>query len=181
MVVSSCKFLSSLVFKSQPIVIRMDDTKLLATWDDTGNIGVVNLTKAELEEFTTRTGSEKGERLTSMFKNFGISFVCRFECTGDLVDIFDAISHQQRAVNLTPEGHAGMPSQLNNLGSAFQRRFERTGDLADISESISYKQRAVHLTPDGHANMPTWLNNLGNAFIRRFGCTGVLADIFNAI
>jgi hypothetical protein len=68
MVVSSCKFLSNLVFKSQPIVIRMDDTKFLAIWDDTGNVGVVNLTKAELKEFTTSTGSDKGEHITSMFK-----------------------------------------------------------------------------------------------------------------
>ena len=36
-----------------------------ATWDDTGNVGVVNLTKAELKEFTTST--DKGEYMTSMF------------------------------------------------------------------------------------------------------------------
>jgi hypothetical protein len=68
MVVSSCKFLSNLVFKSHPIVIRMDDTTFRATWDDTGNVGVVNLTKAELKEFTTSTGSDKGEHITSMLK-----------------------------------------------------------------------------------------------------------------
>ena len=46
----------------------MDDTKFLATWDDTGNIGVVNLTKAELKEFTEGTGSDKGEHIISMLK-----------------------------------------------------------------------------------------------------------------
>ena len=51
-----------------PIVIRMDDTKFLATWDDTGNVGVIILTKAELKEFTTSTGSDKGERITSMLE-----------------------------------------------------------------------------------------------------------------
>ena len=49
-------------------VIRMDDTKFLATWDDTGNVGIVNLTKAELKEYTTSTGSDKGEHITSMLK-----------------------------------------------------------------------------------------------------------------
>ena len=70
MVVSSCKFLSNLVFKSHPIVIRMDDITFLATWDDdTSNVGIVNLTKAELREFTTSTGSDNGEHsITSMFK-----------------------------------------------------------------------------------------------------------------
>ena len=47
----------------------MDDTKFLATWDDTGNVGVVNLTKAKLEEFTTSIGSDKGEHITLMLKN----------------------------------------------------------------------------------------------------------------
>ena len=69
MVLSSCEFLSNLIFKFHLIVIRMDDTKFLATWDDPGNVGVVNLTKAELKEFTTSTGSDKGEHITSMLKN----------------------------------------------------------------------------------------------------------------
>ena len=64
MVVSSCKFLSNLVFTSRPIVIRMGDTTFRATWDDAGNVGVVNLTEAELEEFTTSTGSDKGKHIT---------------------------------------------------------------------------------------------------------------------
>ena len=47
----------------------MDDTTFLATWDDdTSNVGAVNLTKAELQEFTTSTGSDRGEHFTSMLK-----------------------------------------------------------------------------------------------------------------
>ena len=53
----------------------MDDTTIVATWDDTGNVGFVNLTKAELEDFTTSTASDKGEHMTSMLKNtFFIGF-----------------------------------------------------------------------------------------------------------
>jgi hypothetical protein len=46
----------------------MDDTtsRFLASWDDTGDVAVVNLTKAELKAFTTSTGSDKGEHITSM-------------------------------------------------------------------------------------------------------------------
>ena len=46
----------------------MDDTTFLATWDDTDSVGVVNLTKDELKEFATRSGSDKGEYITSMLK-----------------------------------------------------------------------------------------------------------------
>ena len=76
MVVSSCKFLSNLVYKSHPIVIRMDDTTFLATWDDdTGNVGIVHLTKAELEEFTTSAGSDNGEHTTSILIKTPFSLV----------------------------------------------------------------------------------------------------------
>jgi hypothetical protein len=110
--------------------------------------------------------------------NLGISFQCRFKRTGNLADISEAILHQQRAVHLTPEGHADMPDQLNSLGNfSFQRRFECTGDLANIFNAISFKQRAVHLTLEGHADMPGQLNNLGSAFLRRFERTGDHADI----
>ena len=40
----------------------MDDITFLATWDDdTSNVGIVNLTKVELKESTTGTGSGNGE------------------------------------------------------------------------------------------------------------------------
>jgi hypothetical protein len=42
----------------------MDDTTFIATWDDTGNVAVANLTKAEMKEFTTSTASDKGERIS---------------------------------------------------------------------------------------------------------------------
>ena len=75
MAISSCKFLSNLVLKSHPNVIRMDDTTFLATWDDTGNVGVVHLTKAELKKFTTSTGSGKGEHFDIEKKTFFIGIV----------------------------------------------------------------------------------------------------------
>ena len=69
MVKSRCKFLSNFRLKSHPIDIRMDDTTFLVTWDDTGNVGLVSLTKDELEECTTRSGSDKSEHITSVLKS----------------------------------------------------------------------------------------------------------------
>jgi hypothetical protein len=84
--------------------------------------------------------------------------LCCFEHTGDLADISEAISSHQKAVQLTPEGHADMHSQLNSLGASFMRRFEYTRDLTDISEAISFQQKSVQLTPEDHPNMHinTW-------------------------
>jgi hypothetical protein len=73
--------------------------------------------------------------------NLGVSFQNRFKCTGDLADIFKAISSLQKAVQLTPEGHADMLTQLSNLGVSFSTRFNCTGDLTDISEAISFSRK----------------------------------------
>ena len=57
----------------------MDDTTFLATWDDTDDVGIVNLTKADLKELTTsaknKRGTKKGkkkkksEHINSMLKH----------------------------------------------------------------------------------------------------------------
>ena len=69
-----------------------------------------------------------------------------FERTGNLPDISEAISIQQRAVQLIPNDHPDTLAILNNLGIAFQSRFECIGDVSDLTEAISIKQRAVQLT-----------------------------------
>ena len=111
----------------------------------------------------------------------GLTLRERFEQSGDIDEISNSISAHQRAIQLTPDGHADVPSRLNNLGNSFLCRFERTGDLTDIADAISAHQKAVQLTPDGHADMPILLNNLGNSFGRHFEHTGDLPDISNAI
>lgn len=62
-------------------------------------------------------------------------------------DIAEAISAHQKAVKLTPQGHAELPVALTNLGNSFHCRFERTGELSDIAEAISLQRKAVDITP----------------------------------
>jgi len=84
-------------------------------------------------------------------------------------------------VQLTPDGHADMPSQLSDLGQSLSDRFQCTGDLTNIVNAISANQRAVQLTPDGDAQMPSRLNKLGISYALRFQCTGDFTDIADAI
>ena len=63
-------FYQTSIIKFHSIVIRTGDTTFLATWDDTGNVGLDSLTKAELKEFTTSTGSDKGENMTLMLYKY---------------------------------------------------------------------------------------------------------------
>ena len=78
MVMLSCKFLSNLVFKSHSIVIRMDDTIFLVTSDDNDNVGFLNLMKAELKDFTSITGSDKGKHITPILKKHFFHWYCTY-------------------------------------------------------------------------------------------------------
>jgi len=113
--------------------------------------------------------------------NLGNSYRCCFERSGKLSDISEAISLQQRAVELTTNGHTDMSMYLNNLRISYECRFGRTGELSDISAAISAQQRAVQLTANGHGDMPGHLNNLGISYRRRFERRGDLSDISEAI
>ena len=48
--------------------------------------------------------------MPGQLSGLGSAFQYRFECTGDLTDISDAISYQQRAINLTPEAMQTCPA-----------------------------------------------------------------------
>ena len=113
--------------------------------------------------------------------NLGISFLTRFERTGDLNDISQAIENQQHAIRLTPDGHADKPAIYNNLGISFFHRFQRIGHLDDLSEAIRSYRHAIHCTPEGDANLPTYLTHLGSSFSSRFQQTGDQDDISQAI
>ncbi|KAF6747627.1 CHAT domain-containing protein [Ephemerocybe angulata] len=117
----------------------------------------------------------------AQLNNCGIERLRTFKQTGDLSELAEGISMLQQAVNLTPHGHADLPSCLNNLGASFQARYERTGELSDVLYAIAVQQKSVDLTPHGHADLPAHLNNLGYSLARRFERIGELSDIADAI
>jgi tetratricopeptide (TPR) repeat protein len=104
-----------------------------------------------------------------------------FKYTKDLANIESAISNQQKAIQLTPKGHAKLPRRFNNLGILFQAHFEHTADLASIQSAIDNLQKALQLTFHGHADRPGYLNNLGTLFQAHFDHTKNKEDIFSAI
>jgi len=113
--------------------------------------------------------------------NRGVDLIRSFQSTGNLLNLFTAISVNQQVVRLTPEGHPDRPIRVNNLVISLQYRFECIGDVSDLDEAILIQQRAVQLTPDGHLTMPMQLNNLGLSYQIRFGRTASPSDISEAI
>lgn len=119
--------------------------------------------------------------ISGSLSSVGVMLQAHFDHTGDLTAIEEAVIAHRRAVQLTPDSHAGHPAQLSRLGNSLQARFDSTGDLADIAEAISTHRLAVQLTPKDGEYLPAWLNNVGNSLQSRFRRTGDLVDIGESI
>ncbi|KAJ3514919.1 hypothetical protein NMY22_g14591 [Coprinellus aureogranulatus] len=113
--------------------------------------------------------------------NTGMMSLNRFQLTGELNDITNAISSLQKASSSIPVGHSDLPVVLNSLGISFKLRFLHTGNLSDAAEAVAAQQRAVDLTPDGDPDKPGWLSNLGNTLTQRYDRTGNVPDLIRAV
>jgi len=81
-----------------------------------------------------------------LLSNLANSFTHYFGRTGDLNDICEAVSAQQRAVRLTPDSHPDKPRWLSNLGNSFSRRFKYTGDSSDVENAITVYRQCATIT-----------------------------------
>ncbi|KAF6750594.1 CHAT domain-containing protein [Ephemerocybe angulata] len=108
----------------------------------------------------------------------GLVHLARFEHTGNVLDLKKAISNQEGALVLIPEGHTLLPPLLSNIGSMYLRLFQHTGDHSHINNAISIHQRVLKIAermPDGHADLHGFKGNLGASFMTRFKLTNELA------
>jgi tetratricopeptide (TPR) repeat protein len=78
----------------------------------------------------------------------------RYERTGRLEDLEEAIRVFREAVEATPPGSPDRPGYLNNLGNGLRARYERTGRLEDLEEAIRVFREAVEATPPGSPDRP---------------------------
>jgi hypothetical protein len=67
----------------------------------------------------------------------GISFTCHFECSGNLVDIDQAITTHEQALHVIPNGHADKLRHLSSLGNSIMHCFGCSESLADINKAIT--------------------------------------------
>ncbi|KAJ3533243.1 hypothetical protein NMY22_g7415 [Coprinellus aureogranulatus] len=98
--------------------------------------------------------------------------VDRFQTTGNLADITEAINVLQNAVGKSPNRSNDLPIMLTNLGSALKYRFERRGEIPDIDASVLTLEQAVRLTPMGSASLPVRLHHLATSLQLRIHRTG---------
>ncbi|KAJ3511663.1 hypothetical protein NLJ89_g3965 [Agrocybe chaxingu] len=129
----------------------------------------------------TNTSSWEGVRVRTLL-NLARTLTTRFENgKGNLEDINRAISCEQTAIQLLPEGHDSLASCLSGLGISLAARFKTLGNLEDIEVAISNQQRAVGMTREGHTDLATRLTHLALSYQARFQKLGSFQDIKSAI
>ncbi|MFF5488286.1 CHAT domain-containing protein [Streptomyces virginiae] len=117
----------------------------------------------------------------AMLTNLGTALRARFEQTGVLADLDDALAVSRQAVR---SASAGLPERaeiLSNLAKTLYAKFTRTGVLADLDEAINIGRQAVQAAPAHHPDQAANLSTLGNTLRARFDRTGALTDLEEAL
>ena len=74
----------------------------------------------------------------------------KFDQTGNIQDLEDAIKYAREALNKTPSNHLMLATMLSDLGSQLSDRYDRMGNMQDLEDAIKNTQAAVNITTSGH-------------------------------
>lgn len=118
--------------------------------------------------------------MPAQLDTLGKLYASRFECTGNLAHLSEAISSIQKCIQLTSEGDIKMVKWLDKLGQFYCSRFDKAGNIGDLSEAILLREKAFHLSPDGHPDIPVMLYNLGYSYVSLFQRTRQRTDLDKA-
>ncbi|KAK4246224.1 CHAT domain-containing protein [Corynascus novoguineensis] len=69
---------------------------------------------------------------------------CRYQRTGEMADLEEAIEMARQAVKSTPYDHPDRASYLGNLGNDLWHRYKQTGEMADLEEASLYFYNTWH-------------------------------------
>ncbi|KAL2192307.1 CHAT domain-containing protein [Corynascus similis CBS 632.67] len=121
-----------------------------------------------------------GTDLRRYLGNLGTDLRRRYERTGALADLEEAIEIARQAVGSTPHNHPNRAGLMNNLGTVFESRYELTGEMAHLEEAIEMARQAVESTPHDHPGRATYLGTLGRNLENRYKRTGDMSILEEA-
>jgi CHAT domain-containing protein/tetratricopeptide (TPR) repeat protein len=114
------------------------------------------------------------DELVGLFKD-------RLERTKSDSDLDRLLSHVQRSLDQTPDGHSSRASLLYTMASAYYYRFMNTKKLVDSEQSILYHNKALEAVPEDPDDIADYLHSLSNVYEERFWVTDSPSDIQQAI
>jgi hypothetical protein len=105
----------------------------------------------------------------------------RFNQTGDMALLDEALEREREALRLRPEGHPDRALSCGNLANLLSTRFNQTGDMALLDKALELQREAMRLRPEGHPDRAKSCGNLAVFLITRFNQTGDMALLDEAL
>lgn len=116
-----------------------------------------------------------------LLQNLGNALRDRFERTGSLHDLNEALEAANDAVQMSPENHPGRAQRLSIFAIVLFSRFRRTGSTEDLNSAVTAIQNAIELTPTYCPARLQCLSILGVALRRRFRQGRSMSDLDAAV
>lgn len=128
------------------------------------------------------TSDDHSEDMKPMlFSALAGSYLARFQCSGQGVDLNSAIGCWSRSLSLTPASRPPEASVFDSIGDLYLVRLRRQGVRADMDYAIQYFTQAVSTATDTPDEKPGRLVKLAGLHKARFGLLGEILDIDKAI
>jgi len=92
----------------------------------------------------------------------------------------EAISLQEKAIQLTSDHHPNLPVRYNNLGNCYEDKYQNSGKQSFLDRAIDCYKKAVSQSSDADPILPSRYYNLANAHRSRYLRSGKKADLTEA-
>ena len=115
----------------------------------------------------------------SLLDKLSLAFQVRFDMTGSIDDLEQAIAMIDLAIASTPA--ADRASRLVDLATCLQTKYERNSSLDDLNQAITVGEQALLLLPRDDKMQVLLKNDLAVALQSRFQRTGLINDVDRAI
>ncbi|MFI2478483.1 CHAT domain-containing protein [Nocardia xishanensis] len=122
------------------------------------------------------SGSDVARSYTDLYNRGGM-LMDRFESTGKLTDLDDAIHGNRAAEKAVPAGHPHLSIIAAGLALLYRLRYEATGDYADLDVSIAYGSTALRGTPSQDGLRPGRQHVYGHSRWTKYKRTGSWWDL----
>ncbi|KAH6887034.1 CHAT domain-containing protein [Thelonectria olida] len=105
----------------------------------------------------------------------------RYNMTGAIIDLENAIHVMRKLLQDVPETQEGRAFWLGNLACYLKARYDRTEAAADLDDAIQLARQTVEASPEDPINKGPFLHTLANSLHERYRRTSGLHDLQEAI
>ncbi|MFJ4833622.1 CHAT domain-containing protein [Streptomyces sp. NPDC088747] len=110
-----------------------------------------------------------------------IALMLRFDITGEVTSIDEALGLIDVVLSHTPPDHPARPSRLTRRADLMRRRSVRFGDPTDLDTAIRDNRAAMTAAPAGSAEQRRLSRRLAVTLVGRFDSSGDRADLDEAV